>query len=453
MPRRARWRAWSRSPSTIQAKLPFAESAEQRERAFKRSIALFTTLAITGLIAGTATGRNTALMIVKKGQVLVERFVGLPHDRSADEREILAERLKNAASARQSLAKMTTPHSAMEKFLQAAGMDARSALIRWGNVDRSIVLSSAVFEPDDRRAYRLKPGVRSIWVVGVSLRDAVAMFLVPDTPEARDSAGPVGGVVVPESVQTTSSWGCRGPEPDVTAPVRVIVLGDSMMQGALVGDQDTPPARLEGILARALKTRVSVLNTGHIGYSLEQYDQTLRAFGDRFDPHYVIISVSQNDFADLNDPATWSEGEAWLERIADLCRSKSWPFLFVPAADEFAVLGAKNLDKFQGQFCRIMKYGAINYVDPMPVFTDALLRLKNDAERGGSSVRDPLYNLHLLGDRHYSPLGSDLWARIVARRMLLTWDRLVLLGIPCPEAVVLHARSTKAWIPSTESAG
>ena len=198
---------------------------------------------------------------------------------------------------------------------------------------------------------------------------------------------------------------------------------------------------------------MSVLNTGHIGYSLEQYDQTLRAFADRFEPHFVVISVSQNDFADLSDPASWTEGEAWLERIADLCRKKGWSFLFVPTADEFAVLGPKNLDKFQGQFCRIMKYGALSYVDPMPAFTDTLLRLKNDAERGGTSVRDPLFNLHLLGDRHYSPLGSDLWARVVARRMLLAWDRLALMGIPCPEPVVVHARSPKAWLPSIESAG
>ena len=231
MPRRATWRAWSRSPSPVQAKLPFVQSAERREQAFKRLIAGMTLLAIAALVAGTQAGRNTTRLTVKKGQAVIEQFVGVPHDRSADEQEILAERLRNAASARQSLARMTAPGSAMETFLRAARMDARSAVIRWGNVDRSIVLSSAVFEPDDQRAYRLKPGVRSIWVIGVSLSDAVAMFLIPDTQDARDSAGPVGGVVVPESLQTTSSWGCRGPEPDVTAPVRVIVLGDSMMQG------------------------------------------------------------------------------------------------------------------------------------------------------------------------------------------------------------------------------
>jgi hypothetical protein len=117
------------------------------------------------------------------------------------------------------------------------------------------------------------------------------------------------------------------------------------------------------------------------------------------------------------------------------------------------VLGPKNLDRFTGQFSRIMKYGAIHYVDPSPWFSDSLLRLKNDAERNGESVRDPLFNLHLLGDRHYSPLGADLWARVVARRMLLAWDRLALLGVRCPQPVMLHARSADAWIPGAESAG
>jgi hypothetical protein len=437
----------------VQRKLAFTVNAERRERTFKGSIAAVTALAVVGLVAGTSSGRNAALITAERGRALLDRIVGGQYDPSADEARVLAERLRNAAGARQTLARTTAPGSAMDVFLRAAAMDASSAVIRWGNIDRSIVLSSAVFEPDDRRAYRLKPGVRSIWVIGLSMRESLAMFLIPDTKEARDSAGRASGIVVPESLQTTNSWGCRGPEPDLKAPVRVMVLGDSMMQGALVGDQETPPAKLEGYLAQALNTRVSVLNTGHIGYSLEQYDQTLRALGDRFAPHFVIISVNQNDFVDVNSPASWSEGEYWIGRTADLCRQRNWQFLFVPAADELTVLGPKNLDEFQRGFCRIMKYGAINYVDPIPWFSDALLRLKNEAERRGESVRDPLYNLHLFGDRHYSPLGADLWARVVARRMLLAWDRMALLGLPCPEAVMLHARSAQAWIPGTESAG
>ena len=258
---------------------------------------------VVALVAGTAPGRRGVAIATRSWPAFVDRIAGLPPaDPWLDRDTVRAERLRNAASARQSLAKLAAG-PAMDKFLGAAKMDARTAVIRWGNIDRSIVLSSAVFEPDDGRSYRLKPGVRSIWVIGMTLAQSLAMFLVPDEPEVIEAARRAGGTVVPQSLQTTNSWGCRGPEPDTTAPVRILVLGDSMMQGALVGNTDTPPAKLEYYLTQALKAHVCVLNTGHIGYSIEQYDQTLRALGDRFGPDFVVVSVSENDIGDLKDPA------------------------------------------------------------------------------------------------------------------------------------------------------
>jgi GDSL-like Lipase/Acylhydrolase family len=453
MPGRLMWRNRSHSPAAVQRKLAFATAGEKRDRAFKRAICVMTALVIVGLLVGTSAGRNAALVAASQGRALLNGLVGFPLKPWLDGQRVRAERLRNAASARQTLANTTTPGSAIEMFMRSAQMDAGSALIRWGNVNRSIVLSSAVFEPDDSRAYRLKPGVRSIWVIGLALRNALAMFLVPDTQAARDSAKLAGGVVVPESVQTTNSWGCRGPEPDLTAPVRVMVLGDSMMQGALVGDKDTPPARLEVHLSRALSARVSVLNTGHLGYSLEQYYQTFRELDGRFQPHYVMICVSQNDFADLNDPASWAEGEYWLDLIVAQCRERQRHFLIVPLADQFALLGPRNLAGFQGQFQQIVKFSGRDCIDLSPSFTDVLLDLRNQSMRHGNSTLNPLYNLHLMGDGHYSPLGADLWARVVARRLLLVWDSLVLTGRPSPEPVVVHARSARPSIPDDGFAG
>ncbi len=172
----------------MQGKLPFAVKAARNERRFKRAIAAATVLVIVGLIAGTPAGRETAHGAVRRARGLLDRIVGLPFDPMSDRQHVLLERLRNAAGARQTLAKITTPGSAMEQFLRATGMDASSAVIRWGNVDRSIVLSSAVFEPDDDRAYRLKPRVRSIWVIGMSFTKGLGMFLVPDTPEIRERA-------------------------------------------------------------------------------------------------------------------------------------------------------------------------------------------------------------------------------------------------------------------------
>ncbi len=444
------WGRWSRAPIAAQGRLAFAVRAARRERAFKRSIVALTVLALVGLVAGTPMGRYAARTLARSGQALIDRSVGLPPDRRLEDQRLRAERLRSAAAARRALATVAAPGSAMDLFLQAVGMDASSAVIRWGNVDKAIVLSSAVFEPDDDRSYRLKPGVRSVWVIGLSFQKSLAMFLIPDTPEARDLAARAGGRVVPQSVQTTNSWGCRGPEPDPAASVRILVLGDSMMQGALVGDSETPPARLQAHLSAALDTPVAVLNTGHIGYSPEQYFQTLRAFGDRFHPHYVVISITDNDFGSPNDPAGWAAGAYWIDQITELCSQRGLRVLLVPAPEEFSVLGLRDLSQFQGPLSRIFKRGGSNYLDPLETFTDALLHLKNDQSRRGAPASQPLYNLHLLGDRHFSPLGSDLWARVVARRLLLVWDRQVLGGIAGPEPVVRHAHSPQPSIPSDE---
>jgi len=363
--RRRIWGRWSRGPIAVQGRLGFAVRAERRERAFKRSIQALTALALVGLVVGTPMGRYATKLLMLQGHELLDRIVGLPPDRQVIEERLRAERLRNAASARKALAEVAAPGSAMDTFLRMVGMDAKSAVIRWGNVNRSIVLSSAVFEPDDDRSYRLKPAVRSVWVIGLSFQKSLAMFLIPDTPEARDSAERAGGRVVANSVQTTNSWGCRGPEPDPAASVRILVLGDSMMQGMLVGDSQTPPARLQAHLSSALEAPVSVLNTGHIGYSPEQYDQTLRAFGDRFRPHFVVISIVNNDFGDLDDPASWAEGEYWIDRIAQLCNNRRWEFLLVPSPEEFSLLDLRDLSQFQGPLTRIFKRGGSHYVDPL----------------------------------------------------------------------------------------
>ena len=46
-----------------------------------------------------------------------------------------------------------------------------------------------------------------------------------------------------------------------------------------------------------MKTKVSILNTGHLGYSPEQYYYSLVEYADRFRPHFVVVSVFSNDFA------------------------------------------------------------------------------------------------------------------------------------------------------------
>jgi hypothetical protein len=446
-----KWEGWSRAPVARQGRLAFMTALERRERAFKRSIVALTAVAVVGLAAGTRMGRNATGALVVRGRALVDRAVGMPPERSEYDARLRETRLANAAAAREALAQVAPADSALGVFLREARMDAGSAVVRWGNIDRSIVLSSAVFEPDDERSYRLRPGVRSVWAIGLSFQKTLALFLIPDTPQAREAARLAGGHVVPESVQTTNSWGCRGPEPDTKAPVRVMVLGDSMMQGALVGDAQTPPVRLEAELAEALGAPVSVLNTGHVGYSPEQYEASLRVFHDRFRPQYVVINITDNDFGDLRNPADWAEGEYWIDRIAEYCSQHSIEFLLVPAPEARSLLGRRDIGRFQAHVDKMFKRGGINYVDPLESFTDRFIRLRNEQMRLGQPLTEPLYNLHLLGDRHFSALGSELWAKVVARRVLLAWGNRALTGMACPEPVARHARTAHPSLPVDEA--
>lgn len=428
----------------VQGQLGFAVRAEGQERAFKRVILAGTVGVVVALVAGTATGRHWGKTLALRGREALDRMVGMPPDRRVIEERVRVERLKGAESARGALGEVAAEGSPIDVFLRAAKMDAGSAVVRWGNVDRSLVMSSAVFEPDDARSYRLKPGVRSVWVIGMGFQKALGMFLIPDTPEARDAAGRAGGRVVDQSLQTTNSWGFRGPEPDPAAPVRLMVLGDSMMQGTLVGDAETPPVRLQARLEEALGAKtVSVLNTGHLGYSPEQYYQTLHEFGDRFRPQYIIINICMNDFGDLDDRAGWDEGEYWLDKIADLCNSRNWSMLLVTLPDEPSLLGRRYSAKFSAQVDRIFKRGGKSCLDPMEIFTDTLLALRNDQARKGEPMTNPLYNTHLMGDHHFSSTGSDLWAQVVARRLLLVWDGNALSGSSVPEPVLRHAKGIK----------
>jgi hypothetical protein len=308
-------------------------------------------------------------------------------------------------------------------------MAPENAVIRWGNYDRTLVLPSRAFEPDDHgRSYRLRPNTRSVWVRNITLEKGVhGLLLIPDTPVARASVEGTGGVVMPESVQTTNSWGCRGPEPDLDVAFRVLVLGDSYMQAMFIGDAETPTVLLEKELRDAWKVSVSVLNTGHLGYSPEQYYRTLLEYGDRFKPHAVVVSLFSNDFGDANavrnGRGDWAEGKYWLGEIEQYCRTRAHRYLIVPVPDE-SKLGGRRFDgSYPGQIANLCECGGTFYLDPTEDFINEHLRLMRDLEaQGRRPVKSPLFNGHI-DDGHFSPLGSALWAKSVARRMTLLWER------------------------------
>ncbi len=312
-----------------QKRFAFEERRERHERWFKQGIILGTALLVGGAIAETKEGQYLVGRGAYEVRTAVERSIGLPQDRAEVEADWKLRRERSLELARRNLSQayaMVTPEA--RRLLDFAGFAPDSAVLRWGNYDRTLVLPATVFQPDDHgRAYRLTPNKQSIWLRNFDLPLGLAgFFLMPDTPGLRNAIAGTGARIVPGSAQTTNSWGCRGPEPDLNAPVRGLILGDSNMQALFIGDDETPSECLRRELQERLGLRVSVLNTGHLGYSPEQIYYTLLEYGDRFKPHFVVFSFCSNDFGSLTGPVPdrrdEEEGRYWLDRITMYCRAR-----------------------------------------------------------------------------------------------------------------------------------
>jgi hypothetical protein len=313
--------------------------------------------------------------------------------------------------------------------MRYAGLDPDHGLIRWGNFNRTFLLPRTAFEADDRgRSYRMRPCVESIWLRELTIQSGVHMFfLVPDRPELGEAIRGTSGIAVERSRQSTNTWGLRGPEPDPDASLRGIVLGDSFMHGLFVGDSETPPECLKRDLEEHLKTTASILNTGVLGYSPEQYYYSLLEFADRFPAHFVVVSVCSNDFGDLFEvlrgKADWDEGKYWLNKINAFCAARLLPCLFVSVPFESKMLGRRKSGDYPGTISNILEASAMTFLDPTDAFIDAHLALMTEADRhGGWPFGSPLFN-NQYGDGHFSALGAQTWAETVGRRVRLLLER------------------------------
>jgi hypothetical protein len=314
--------------------------------------------------------------------------------------------------------------------MRYARLDPEHGLLRWGNFNWTLLLSSAVFEPDNAgRSYRFRPLTHSIWLRNLPLQPGVPMFfLLPDGPGLDDAVRDTGAVVIKTSRQATNAWGLRGPEPDLDAPIRGIVLGDSYMEGMFIGDDETPPECLRRYLQTQLSTRAAVLNTGVMGYSPEQYYYSLLAFADRFRTQFVVISVFVNDFGNIQDVSTrgvgdWDEGKYWLEKIVFYCRARQWPCLIVPAPFRPNVLERRSSGNYPGPLANTLDISSLNYLYPIDDFINEHLIYVSKAMRKGVEPRGCHLFLNDLGDDHFSAAGSEVWAASVGKRLILLMDQ------------------------------
>ena len=375
-------------------------------------------------VSSTASGRHAAGWLATRTRWSLLQVVGITPHREEINADWKRRRLHDIEQTRGKLRSTYAEYGpSMQRLLDHAGLDPDHALLRWGNFDRTLYLPSTVFEADDTgRSYRFRPGTRSIWVRNLKLKGGIlAYFPVPVSERLSQVVEGTGALVVETSVQTTNSWGLRGPEPDTEAPLRGIVLGDSYMQGLFVGDDQTPSECLKRELSVKLKIGAEILNTGHLGYSPEQEFFTLKEYAQKFHPQFVVLSLFANDFGDLFEvlegKGDWEEGKYWVGQITQFCRTRGLVCLVVPAPWVNQLEGPRKAGFYPGMVSNILESPGLEYLDPMEDFVTELLRQKlvKQQEKQAASP-NPLFNGQL-GDGHFSPLGCEVWARAVAARL------------------------------------
>jgi len=407
-----------------QAVFRFSQRPRRLDRWFKAGIVAGTVAVVAILLSALAPGRYLASWLGARARWLALRSVGLEPDR----REIDADwQRKRNFDISQSKATLTSSfaeyNEAQERLLRFAGLDPESALVRWGNFDRTVLLPSTIFEADDSgRSYRFRPNVRSIWIRNFPMKGNLkANFQILDTAAVAEVIQGSGAMLVEGSTQTTNSWGLRGPEPDRNAPWRGIVLGDSYMQGLFVGDAETPTECLKRDLKKRFEADVEILNTGHLGYSPEQYYYTLKEYAEKFPAQFVVVSFFANDFGDLFEVlqgrGDWEESTYWLNQIFQLCNARAMICLFVPAPWVNQIEGPLQSGFYPGMATNHLAVSGLRYLDPLDSFVDAHLAACDEADRKGSPfAASPLFNGRI-GDGHFSPQGCEVWAAAVGRRV------------------------------------
>ncbi len=416
----------TRAKRVRQSYFAFFERSLRRRRRFKVGVISATCLAIVLILAAFPKGRYLVASAPRWRAEALRRILILPTPREEIDDGWKRYRREGIEDSQRALKRFYAEiDPAYQRLLRYAGLDPDHGLHRWGNYNLTLLFPSTVFEADDTgRSYRLRPRTKSIWLRELALKAGVLMFfLVPDGPDLAEAIRGTSAIVVSESKQTTNSWGLRGPEPEVDAPLRGIVLGDSFMQGMFIGDNEAPPECLRRVLEKQLNTKVSILNTGHLGYSPEQYYYTLLAFADRFRPHFVVVSVCLNDFGNAVDVihgnAEWDEGEYWLDRIAEFCRHRQLPFLLVTVPNSSQILAQRMTGFYPGTLANTLEINGLQFLNPTEAFVDAHLRLVKEGERKGERPPGCLLFNEKYHDGHFSALGAEVWADAVGRRIAL----------------------------------
>jgi hypothetical protein len=143
-------------------------------------------------------------------------------------------------------------------------------------------------------------GLRILHPIPYSLEQNMVFEADPDTGFRLKPGGV--GTFADGARAAVNSQGLRnrevGPKPRGT--FRILVLGDSLTEGAGVEQDEAYPQVLERILARRTPRPIEVVNTGVGGWEPFQYAQYFAREGLSFEPDLVLVgfSIAGNDAYD-----------------------------------------------------------------------------------------------------------------------------------------------------------
>jgi len=179
-----------------------------------------------------------------------------------------------------------------EATLRLAGWGALSSPIRLAVAGHESAAWMDATVEDPELGYRYRPGLSMTWP-----------WRAGDEPRS-------------DVRFATDGDGFRNP-PGVTSP-RIVLLGDSFVEGDLVDEPETMRARL------ASETGAEVRNLALSGYGPQQYVIAARRFGLPARPEVVVVALFEgNDLGDAELFDQWRRTETpWNDYVLDVLRSQ-----------------------------------------------------------------------------------------------------------------------------------
>lgn len=193
---------------------------------------------------------------------------------------------------------------------------------------------------------------------------------------------PSSSITLNGKTYTTDSLGFRSPEIDSSNKPRILVLGDSVIWGPEINDDETFVSFLQKRLPG-----YQVVNAGVSGYGIDQYYLKLKNIVDKINPKVIIVAIcSGNDFEDTQSDERYGKskplfvfrGGELVETNVPVSRfscsnvySKSW------------LLSSYPLNRLKKIFCRET---VLDQDATKAVIKDLLKKISALAKQNGSKI-------------------------------------------------------------------